>query len=247
MPRLNNISFAGKPVAPEEPLSVIGDIHGQINCLDSLLSKIDQNFPASRLVFVGDYIDRGDHSAEVLTRLFELSKSKSETVFLMGNHEEMMLSFLDNPARSGNHWLRFGGLQTMASFGAFRLSEHNTAEALIEARDQLSILLPEGLENWLSGLPRLWQSGNVAVVHAGADPARSLEDQDHKTLTWGHADFGKLPRKDGVWIAHGHTIVDIPKEQNGVISLDTGAYATGRLTAAHITAGNVEFVQGLAK
>lgn len=238
--------FDGGVVAPKEPFSVIGDIHGQINCLNSLLTKIDQDHAHSRLVFVGDYIDRGDHSAQVLTKLYELSQSRPETVCLMGNHEEMMLSFLDNPERSGNRWMRYGGLQTMASFGAFRLVENNSPEALVDARDQLQKILPTGLESWLRNLPRHWQSGNVAVVHAGADPAKPIEGQKPKTLTWGHPDFGMRARKDGVWVVHGHTIVDMPQEQNGVISVDTGAYATGRLTAAHIDAGTVEFIQGFA-
>ncbi|MFT6651378.1 MAG: serine/threonine protein phosphatase 1 [Celeribacter sp.] len=246
-PTVRHTRFDGGAPTPQDPLCVIGDIHGQIDCLDSLLAQITQNFDSSRLVFVGDYIDRGDHSAQVLSRLFELSKSKPETIFLMGNHEEMMLSFLKDPVRSGNRWMRYGGLQTMASFGAFRLVERNTPEALIAARDGLQKALPTGLENWLSGLPRLWQSGNVAVVHAGADPEKPIDGQDPKTLTWGHTHFGKQARTDGVWVVHGHTIVDMPQETNGVISIDTGAYATGRLTGAHILSGTVEFVQGLSK
>lgn len=242
---LHDTRFEGGSIAPNEPLCVIGDIHGQISCLTSLMNKIAQGYTPSRLVFVGDYIDRGDQSAQVLTRLYELSKTDPETVFLMGNHEEMMLSFLDDPAKSGNRWMRYGGLQTIASFGSFRLVEHNTSEALVAARDGLKEAMPDGLESWLRDLPRFWKSGNLGVVHAGADPAKPLDAQDPKTLTWGHSDFGRRAREDGLWIAHGHTIFDMPQEKNGIISIDTGAYATGRLTAAHITAGNVEFVQGL--
>lgn len=234
------IRFNGDRPAPDQSVSVVGDIHGQIGCLDALVDKLP---PESRWIFVGDYIDRGDHSAQVLGRLREISLSRPETVFLLGNHEEMMLSFLQDPA-AGNRWMRHGGLQTIASFGAFRLSEQNTPAALTAARDALVEVLPAGTETWLSGLPRFWQSGNVAVVHAGADPAKPMAEQKAQALTWGHADFGRQARQDGLWVVHGHTIVDMPTENNGVISVDTGAYATGRLTAAHIADGGVEFLQG---
>ena len=90
--------------------------------------------------------------------------------------------------------------------------------------------------------------GNVAVVHAGADPRKPLESQRPANLTWGHPAFGQLPREDGTWIVHGHTVVDRPIMANGVISIDTGAYARGRLTAAIIRPGReVEFPQAAAQ
>ena len=69
----------------------------------------------------------------------------------------------------------------------------------------------------------------------------SIEDQENRTLLWGHKDFGRVPRADGMWIVHGHTIVDTPVMNRGVISIDTGAYATGNLTAATIMNGDVSF------
>ncbi len=80
------------------------------------------------------------------------------------------------------------------------------------------------------------------VVHAALDPLLPVDHQPSGTLIWGHADFGKLPRQDGQWVVHGHTIVDAPRILDGVISVDTGAYATGRLTMARITPdGQVSF------
>ncbi|WP_417275700.1 metallophosphoesterase family protein [Celeribacter halophilus] len=238
--------FEGGRPAPEGALVVVGDIHGQITCLEKLIAKLETQASDARWVFVGDYIDRGDHSAQVLTRLRALEAERPDTICILGNHEEMMVSFLRNPEEAGNRWMRHGGLQTMASFGHFKLGVQNAPEALRLARDQLLKVMPEGVEGWLASRPRWFQSGNVVVVHAGADPDRPMEEQRDLALTWGHPAFGKQAREDGLWVVHGHTVVTLPQEKNGVISVDTGAYATGKLTAVVIANGNAEFVQASA-
>ena len=235
--------FEGRPPTPDEPLAIVGDVHGEISLLNVLIDKLQAQASDARWVFVGDFIDRGDHSAQVLSRLRDLAQDRPNTVFILGNHEEMMLSFLETPEDAGNRWMRHGGLQTMASFGTFRLQTQNTPEMLIEARDKLMKCLPEGLVTWLSELPRYFISGNVAVVHAGADPRKPIPEQKPQALTWGHMRITQEARTDGLWVVHGHTIVDFPQESNGVISVDTGAYATGRLTAAIVRNGSVEFIQ----
>jgi serine/threonine protein phosphatase 1 len=235
--------FDGLPPTPDESIVVVGDIHGQLQCLNAMIDTLEENAPAARWVFVGDYIDRGEQSADVLERLRALEIARPNTVFIMGNHEEMMLSFLQDPEGAGNRWMRHGGLQTMASYGVFRLSEHNTTAALNKARAQLLEVMPEGLEQWLRMHARMFQTGNVVVVHAAADPSLPMHAQKSQALNWGHVRFRHTPRQDGLWIVHGHTIVNVPQEGNGVISIDTGAYATGRLTAVHITAGRTEFIQ----
>jgi serine/threonine protein phosphatase 1 len=238
--------FEGGRPAPDEALAVVGDIHGQLSCLEKLIAKLGTQAPDACWVFVGDFIDRGDHSAQVLARLRALEAERPDTICILGNHEEMMLSFLRDPEEAGNRWMRHGGLQTMASFGHFKLGVQNAPEALRIARDQLLEVMPEGLEDWLASRPRWFQSGNVVVVHAGADPDRPMEEQKDQALTWGHPAFGKQAREDGLWVVHGHTIVNLPQEKNGVISVDTGAYATGKLTAVVIANGNAEFVQATA-
>ena len=238
--------FEGGRPAPDGALAVVGDIHGQLACLNNLIDRLETQAPDARWVFVGDFIDRGDHSAQVLARLRALEAERPDTICLLGNHEVMMLSFLRDPEEAGNRWMRHGGLQTMASFGHFRLGVQNAPEALRIARDQLLEVMPEGLEDWLASRPRWFQSSNVVVVHAGADPDRPMEEQRDQALTWGHPAFGKQAREDGLWVVHGHTIVTLPQEKNGIISVDTGAYATGKLTAAIIANGNAEFVQATA-
>ncbi|NRP13430.1 MULTISPECIES: metallophosphoesterase [unclassified Aliiroseovarius] len=235
--------FSGAPPQPETPISVIGDIHGQISCLEKMLTFLDREMPTTRRIFVGDYIDRGDHSADVLSCLRELEQQRPDSIFLMGNHEEMMLDFLDHPVKAGSRWLQFGGLQTMASFGLSDLCQSTDERTLRHMQQALRDAMPDGLEAWLRRLRRMWHEGNIAVVHAGADPARPIAAQPARALTWGHPDFGKRPRQDGIWVVRGHRVVTTPTIQAGVISVDTGAFANGKLTAATIQDCRTEFFQ----
>lgn len=221
------------PIAPNTPFVAIGDIHGRCD----LLEKALRTSPPQPTICVGDYVDRGDHSADVLRLLHE----RPDIICLMGNHEEMMLNFIDNPKRHGPRWLRYGGLQTLASFGVAGLSDTSSGPILDETAEALKIAMGEPLIAWVRNLPTRWQSGNVAVVHAGADPSVAIEDQARSTLLWGHPEFHKTRRTDDTWVVHGHTIVDAPSSENGIISIDTGAYATGRLTVAHVSSDGVTF------
>lgn len=220
-------------LAPDERLAIIGDIHGTDGLVAALLDTIAAREPA-RLVFVGDYVDRGEHSAQVLQRLYALSKSSPDSVFLIGNHEAMMLAFLDDPETVAKRWLRYGGLQTLASFGIGDISENPSPAQSLAARNALAKALGPDLLDWLRNLPMRFQSGNVAVVHAGADPALPIDAQNAETLLWGHPDFEARPRGDGIWVVHGHTIKASVTRDNGRIGTDTGAYANGRLSAALI-------------
>lgn len=228
------------PLAPDETLAVVGDVHGCDRLLTKLLDRIAAEGPA-RLVFVGDLIDRGEESAAVLARLHALSQAEgARAVFLRGNHEEMMLRFLDDPSTHTGRWLRFGGLQTLASFGIGGVSQGGDEAQALRARDALATALGPELIGWLRGLPTRFVSGNVAVVHAGADPAQPIEAQDDKVLVWGHPDFARRARDDGQWVVHGHTVMGEVEPRGGRIGVDTGAYATGRLSAALIGPGRLD-------
>mgnify|MGYP003667673731 FL=1 len=228
-------------LAPDEPFFAIGDIHGRDDLLKRILMRMDEVAPDIRRVFVGDYIDRGEHSAGLLRRLQALEQScDGQVVCLKGNHEDMLLRFLDNPAEAGPAWMRHGGLQTMASFLIAPPSSSAPSQEWETARDKLREGMGGPLISWLEDLPTSWQTGNVAVVHAGADPTVPLEEQYDNILLWGHAEFATTLRTDGVWVVHGHTIIDAPMVCNGRISIDTGAYATGLLTALYLRPGRDE-------
>ena len=253
----------GSPDMPEEPgdidcpkpdvaTYVVGDIHGRADLLELLLSLIDAHIGGTatsdpHLVFVGDYIDHGPDSAETLARLRELTRDfASSVVCLMGNHERMMLDFLADPATRGPRWLREGGAATLWSFriDAEPILASGRPEDFREAARRLEGAMPEGLRDWLAGLPLSWRSGNLWAVHAGADPAHPMDAQSSRVLLWGHPEFEAVPRADGSWIAYGHTEMERPVYEDGRIALDTGAWRTGRLTACALRPdGQHDFLQ----
>lgn len=239
------------PLADVAPHYIIGDVHGRFDLLTALVSKIAEdrnarpNMATAPIVLVGDYIDRGDQSAQVLAALFEEAQSPaSDTVFLKGNHEAMLLSFLDAPREKGARWLHYGGLQTLASFGIGGLSERASPDELVAARAELRTELPKGMEAWLRAMPTLYrpERGNLCVVHAALDPAAPPELSDERMRLWGHRAFLKEARTDGLWVAHGHTIVPEAACAQGRIAVDTGAFATGRLTAAGVAGSESWFL-----
>ncbi len=231
------------PPAPDRPVAVIGDIHGSDGLLERLLQRLEDEAGAHTLVCVGDYVDRGEDSARVIDRLMARQEAAPDSLIcLMGNHERMMLDFLDAPGRAGPRWMKYGGVQTVASFRLAPPSAGASEDDWLYLRDRLEAALGARRERWLRDLPLCWQSGNVAVVHAAADPALPIAGQPEQALLWGHPDFGRVPRGDGTWVVHGHTIVPDPSAEAGVVATDTGAYATGRLTAALIAPGDIRFV-----
>lgn len=221
--------------APDTPLCVIGDVHGCFALLQQMLAQVPQG---DRIILVGDYIDRGPQSADVLRYL----STDPGLTCLKGNHEDMLLRFLVDPSHEGGRWLRHGGVQTLESFGIRGARRQMSGEELRDCRDQLQDAMGEGLITWLTGLQSSVLSGNLLTVHAGADPRVAPTKQPEDTLVWGHPDFFRIPRRDGVWVVHGHTVVSEVAVVRGRISIDTGAYATGRLSAACLGDGAPRFI-----
>ncbi|QYX56877.1 metallophosphoesterase [Roseovarius sp. SCSIO 43702] len=230
-------------LAPDRPFVAIGDVHGRIDLLVPMIDAIRaETGPDVPIVMLGDYIDRGLNSAATLNTLFERqSQSPESFICLMGNHEKMMLEFIDDPAGKGARWLVNGGDETLANYGVAAKRAEMTAEDAVAAADALEAALPEGLQPWLRALPLTWSSGNMHCVHAAMDPDKPPHAQDRRTLLWGHPRFLSEPRTDGLTIVHGHTVMAQPAIGDGRISLDTGAYMTGVLAAAFISGGDCVF------
>lgn len=226
---------------PAKPLCIIGDLHGTLHLLEQMLALIAAQPGAGevRVILVGDLMDRGPDSAGVLARVMALTAADPERVIcLMGNHERMLLDALQAPQRALPRWLLHGGAETLASLGlrARGVEVATLAKALRDA-------LPAGAEAWLQARPLFWQEGGLGVVHAAADPARALPDQPETALLWGHRRFGQVRRADGLWIAHGHSIVERPVAQGGTIAVDTGAWTSGRLSAAWLDQDGLRFLE----
>ncbi len=227
-------------IAPTTRVTAVADIHGRLDLLHALLPRLDDQSP---LVFVGDYIDRGPFSAQVLRHLHHLSDASDRHVrCLLGNHEEMLLHFLDDPERHARLWFRNGGLHTLASFGLKPTGDLEESRKVKELAEGLRQAMGQDLLEWLTKRPLTWTNGNVTIVHAALDPRRPVEAQDRQICLWGHPMFPRTARGDDQWVVHGHTIVNQPRVRNRVLSIDTGAFASGRLTAAEIEDGGVRFL-----
>ncbi|MCQ0090497.1 metallophosphoesterase [Roseovarius sp. M141] len=250
--RLSKTGIAGGFSAlprPDIPTCIVGDLHGRMDLLERMLDAISARADAGpyRVIFVGDLIDRGPQSAEILSHLAALCAAAPDRVIcLMGNHERMMLDFIDDPVRCGPRWLANGGNETLISFGLSpwaRRDGINAAERLKVLAAGLVAAMPGEGAHWLANLPLSWCEGALAVTHAGADPARGIADQTAETLLWGHPAFSRQPRRDGLWVAHGHTIVEKAASRSGRIAVDTGAWRTGRLSAAWLSKDGLDFIE----
>ena len=231
------------PLSPEQPFVAIGDVHGRFDLLEKLLQQIDAISPDLPKVLVGDILDRGPRSAEVLRRVMKMCVETPETLIcLKGNHEAMCIDFIDAPAQAGRPWLRNGGDETLHSFGIDPLDDPQDTEALKATRDALVNAMGDEMIAWLRHLPLIWRSGNVVVTHAGGDPSQPIEPRRGHGLLWGHPDFLRKPRQDGLWIVHGHIVMPEAKAEMGRISIDTGAYSTERLSAAIIDGQTPRFL-----
>lgn len=240
-----------KPRRFEAPIKVatrvyaVGDIHGRLDLLADLMDEIRADCRrydgTPDLIFLGDYIDRGEDSSGVLEFLIEVAEDPDfAPVFLMGNHERMMLDFLMLP-ELGSRWLRFGGLQTLMSYGTQTHGSINEPGALEKIQQDLAEALGPH-RAFLESCTPSHINGNVLFVHAAANPNRPADAQSEEALMWGHPRFFEEIRQDGVWVVHGHTVVDEPTIEQGRIAIDTGAYYSNRLTAVRLDGGEAVFL-----
>jgi len=210
----------------------IGDIHGRLDLLNQLLSLINADvaqFPVIRpvYVFLGDYIDRGHWSRETIDRLIEHA-DEHESVFLKGNHESIAISCLSDRTKI-DHWLRLGGMETLSSYGVAPDLFANRKQA---AGTQLAFhnALPQSHFRFLRNLRESFASGDFFFVHAGVKPDVDLAHQTEKDLLWIRHEFLLSSRDFGKIIIHGHTPTEEIELRSNRINIDTGAFATGRLT-----------------
>lgn len=229
---------------PDAPFYAVGDIHGCQGLMEKLVAQIRTKDKGAPIVFVGDYADRGAQSAQVLETLFHMQQAMpSQVICLMGNHERMLLEFIDDPLGKGARWLINGGIETLASYGISGVKQRPDEDDALDVADQLEAAMPEGLQDWLRMLPLRWSSGNVHVVHAAMDPGTPPDAQKERHLLWGHREFLREAREDGACVVFGHVIVSNPDVRDGRIAIDTGAYKTGKLTAVRVDAEGWTFLQ----
>ncbi len=224
---------------PGERIYAIGDVHGRADLLAQLLDRIAADLAgwegagAPVLIFVGDYIDRGLFSREVVERLLRVGQEGYAPIFLRGNHEVAMLNFLDRP-ETGPGWFALGGAETLYSYGVRVPAPGASPEALRACARALRAALPQAHLHFFSQLDLLAQRGDYLFVHAGLRPGRALPAQTEQDLLEIRDPFLKSKKKWPFVVVHGHTPVQEVVQDGRRISIDTGAYATGRLSAVRL-------------
>ena len=231
---------ASVPAIPAgQRIYAIGDIHGRLDLLDQLLHMIrlddEEQDPAERrtLIFLGDYIDRGEHSRGVIDRLLTGLPDGFESICLKGNHEEILLLSLADPLTIPM-WLANGGGPTLHSYGITRPDDaglpfrpHHISAALAEA-------LPTRHLEFCRSRPISVTFGDYFFVHAGVRPGVPLDAQEEEDCLFIREPFLSHRGAFGKVVVHGHTPIVEPEVRSNRIGIDTGGFYTGRLTALRL-------------
>ena len=223
----------------------IGDVHGRLDCLLTLEPAIRRDLikrpPAGEaiVIFMGDYIDRGPDSSAIINVLRHRRFAGLPARFLLGNHEDAMLRFLED-GKVGAAWFAHGGMATLASYGVKPggASKDSREEQL---RVGLAEALPPAHREFLESLELWIELGGFLFVHAGIRPGKAMADQRREDLLMIREPFfaaTNLPWR----VVHGHTVIEKPLLTKDRIAIDTGAYATGNLTCAVIEGESAEIL-----
>lgn len=212
----------------------MGDLHGRLDLFEQMLERIEQDVMergrcSTRIVLLGDVIDRGPDSKALVERVRRLERGSERFIVLLGNHEELLLASARGLAPAQRYWLRYGGAATLRSYGLDPVELLDCSPSLMSAR--ITEALGQDVIDWIASLPLTYRSGDYFFCHAGVRPGVSLAQQQRDDLLHIRTDFLKSRRYHGAVVVHGHSeVVDISVASNR-INLDTAAYRTGRLSA----------------
>lgn len=239
MRSLFNFFYRSKPHGCAVPdgmrVYAIGDIHGRRDLLDALLDTIaadDRNRGGSvetRYIFLGDLIDRGPDSRGVVERLLAFSTSGANVRFLMGNHEQVFLRALEGDRRALRFLARIGGRETLQSYGI--AEEDYKALDFDELAEHAAEKVPPEHLAFLASFESMIRLGDYLFVHAGVRPGVAFEAQEQSDLFWIRDEFLSHRDSFGATVVHGHSITEEIDVRHNRIGIDTGAFASGRLTA----------------
>jgi serine/threonine protein phosphatase 1 len=227
----------------------IGDIHGCLDLLDALLQGIARDEATDdrprTIIFLGDYVDRGPDSRGVLNRLIEIADMPDvDARFIRGNHEDKMHEFLDDPS-VGATWCEYGGDAALASYGLAPPAVRHRREGWVALSADLAHKLGPRGRRFLEQLEPSVTLGGYFFCHAGALPGVPLDQQADRDLMWIRGRFLNDDQAFDRVVVHGHTPTEVPHVDHRRIGVDTGAYATGVLTALRLDGDDERFVQAV--
>ncbi len=219
----------------------IGDVHGRLDLLEKMHDAIafETRGRDWRIVHLGDYVDRGLDSAGVIDLLANWAAADSRVLALAGNHDLGFLDFLARPEPAGL-FASYGGVQTAQSYGV--PLDLNDAQGFGLSARALAVAVPQSHKDFLAALRFSVALGDFFFCHAGIRPGIALDAQDKADLVWIRGDFHRYRELHPKVIVHGHTPMDTVHHDYRRIGLDTGAFLTGRLTAAKLIGTDVAFL-----
>lgn len=224
----------------------VGDVHGRADLLlrlHELMREDREARPVDRAVevFLGDYVDRGPQSRQVIDWMLEDKLVGDKRICLRGNHELMMQAFVEDSSVLGS-WGQYGGLETLYSYGlSIRLPV--SPEAHDQVQEQFRASLPLQHLGFLRSLRPMASLGGYFFAHAGVDPHKALADQVEDDLYWIREPFLDFNKPLEKMVVHGHTPAERPEHLVHRIGVDTGAYISGRLTCAVLEGAEVRFLK----
>ncbi len=241
-----------RPTPGDRLVYAIGDVHGRLDLMDVLLVKIARDAQATEpaqkpvLVFLGDYVDRGPASRGVIETLIRLSAAHNlELRALKGNHEQALLSFLEDPD-FGPAWVQNGGAAALASYGVAAPQTRNQTEGWEQTREKFAQALPPEHLKFLRDLEIHAEYGDYIFVHAGLRPGVPIARQTEQDMLWIRQEFIQERRPFEKVVVHGHTPEPEPFLGSVRLGVDTGAYATGVLTAVRLFGPDQTILQARA-
>ncbi|QCJ00801.1 metallophosphoesterase family protein [Agrobacterium larrymoorei] len=233
--------------APSFSIYAVGDVHGRLDLLKQAETRIADDIAAtgknSLTVLLGDFIDRGPSSAQVINHLMHQSEHGLRRLPLAGNHEDVFLRYLSDPKKNAD-WLALGGEQTLASYG---IDVHGAAFLRSEREGTLVDLfaeaIPDGHKRFIASLPIMLTVGKLLFVHAGIRPGIALAEQSDEDMMWIREPFlAQGPKLPDLFVIHGHTPKDKPSPGPQRLCIDTGAFYTNTLTVLRIDGDQMQLI-----
>jgi serine/threonine protein phosphatase 1 len=247
IPMIDVLAYPSPEAADTSVVYAVGDVHGRLDLLQAMERLIADDIAETRperptVCYLGDYIDRGPHSAEVLSHLASRRDPAPARVFLKGNHEDRMLDFFSEPAAHGPEWMTHGGIEAFASYGLTTGREPVDGD-WDRLRDQLQARLPAAHVAFLRGLRLAFVWRGYVFVHAGLNPERPIQAQDPRDLMWIKEPFLSSTCEWSHRVVHGHVLGPEPVFRENRIGIDTGASHYGRLTCLVVSDGPLRVLQ----
>lgn len=234
---------------PGTVIYAIGDIHGRCDLLETMHAGIGVDVrlrPARRrvVVYLGDYVSRGVDSRRVVDMVRERKPAGCEVVMLKGNHEDLLLRYLDGELEAGRHWFDYDGLDTLACYGVEAADRQARDDETLESlRRRFAEALPTGHLEFFRTLRVGHREGSYYFAHGGIRPGVAIEAQSEHDRMWIRKDFVESDADHGAIVVHGHSIASEPEVRHNRIGIDTGAYESGVLTCLVLDGAERAFLQ----